>query len=246
MPATSTRRLIAVVAAGAISTLAFAGTAMAHKGSSWHPHPGAAYSSWADDNGLKGASAKWNKDNDRDGLKNWGEFRSGTNPKDRDSDDDRTSDAYEDRDRDGLTNVIEYKLRTNPKKSDSLKSIDSGEIEVKGIVEAFTAPTETQDGVLKIKVAGTPPSTLVLPKGATVIGKAVLEQKGAYVEVEIEREDGITIVKAHIEDSPGVGGTGTTSTGTSSVEDSSTGTTTDDTTNGTSTSGKNKGGGGDD
>jgi hypothetical protein len=243
MPAKSARRTIAILAAGAISTFAFAGTAMAHSGSSWHPHPGAAYSNWAEDNGLSGNSGKWNKDNDRDGLKNWGEFRSGTNPKDSDSDNDRVKDSFEDRDRDGLTNLVEYKLRTNPKKHDSLNSIESGEIEVKGSVESYKAPTEASDGELKIKVAGVV-STLALPKGATVIGGDALKP-GNFVEVEIEREDGITIVKAHVEDAPGVGGTGTTSTGTN--DDTTTGgTTTDDTTNGTSTSGKNKGGGGGD
>lgn len=240
MPATSARRTIAILAAGAISTFAFAGTAMAHKGSSWHPHPGAGYAKWAEDNGLKGNSGKWNLDYDRDGLKNWGEYRSGTNPKDKDSDNDRISDSFEDRDRDGLTNVVEYKLRTNPKKHNSLHSIQSGEIEVKGVVGSYKAPTEAADGELKIKVAGVV-STLALPKGATVIGGGALKP-GNFVEVEIEREDGITLVKAHIEDSPSsAGGTGTSSTG-STTDDTTTGSTTD----GTSTSGKNKGGGGDD
>jgi hypothetical protein len=243
MTAITPRRTIAVLAAGALATFAFAGTASAHGGSSWHPHPGAAYADWADDHGLKGPSAKWNKDNDRDGLKNWGEFRSGTNPKDRDSDDDRTNDSWEDRDRDGLTNLSEYKLRTDPRKSNTLASISVGEIEVKGVVESFTPPTLTADGTLRIKVAGVI-STLALPKGATMVGASALVP-GAFVEVEIEREYGVTIVKAHIEDNPGVGGTGTASTGTNgtTTDDTTTsGSTTDDST----TSGKNRGSGSDD
>lgn len=241
MPAKSTRRTIAILAAGAISTFAFAGAATAHSGSSWHPHPGAAYANWAEDHGLKGNSAKWNKDNDRDGLKNWGEYRSGTNPKDSDSDNDRTKDAYEDRDRDGLTNLVEYNLRTNPKKHDSLNSIDQGHIEVKGTVVTYEKPTELKDGKLKITVAGGEDAILTLPMGASVIGEDVLMKPGNFVEVEIEREHGITIVKAHIEDSPSsAGGTGSTT----SDDSPSVGSTTTD--GSTSTSGKNKGGGGDD
>lgn len=213
----STSRMIAVLAAGAISSLAFAGTAMAHKGRSWHPHPGSAYAHWAGDHGLKGANAKWNKDADRDGLKNWGEYQAATNPKDRDSDDDGTSDAFEDRDRDGLTNVVEYQLHTNPRHHDDLNEIEQGDIEVKGIVDSFTAPTQSSPGELKVKVAGVL-STMELPAGATVIGGDVLTP-GTFVEVEIEIEDGVTLVKAKAEDEDdgdnnNGGATGTTTSGT--------------------------------
>lgn len=228
MSSNATRRTIAVLAAGALSTLAFAGTAMAHKKTAWHPHPGAAYADWAADHGLKGASAKWNRDVDRDGLKNWGEFRSGTNPRDRDSDDDGIKDALEDRDHDGLTNVVEFKLHTHPRHHDDLDDIDEGEIEVKGIVQSFTAPTESSEGELKITVAGSL-STLALPKGATVIGQDVLT-KGNFVEVEIEIEHGTTVVKAHTEDETG-DDDGTTTGGT--------------TTGGTTTGGRGRGGGDD-
>jgi hypothetical protein len=244
MSAITGHRTIALVAAGALAAFAFAGTASAHGGGSWHPHPGAAYADWADDNGLKGAAAKWNKDNDRDGLKNWGEFRSLTNPKDSDSDNDRTSDSWEDRDRDGLTNLTEYNLRTNPRKHNGLSGISVGHIEVKGFVVSYKAPTLDANGELKMEVAGVV-STLVLPKGATVVGDSVLKPKN-FVEVEIEREYGVTIVKAKIEDSPGIGDTGTTSTGSVSTGSTTDDTTTDSSTDGTSTSGKNKGGGGDD
>lgn len=249
MATTSTRRTIAALATGALLTLSFAGAATAHKGGSWHPHTGAAYAEWADDQGLKGAARAWHRDNDRDGLRNWGEYRSGTNAKDRDSDDDRTSDAFEDRDRDGLTNVVEYKLRTHPGRHNDLDDISSGEIEVKGTVETYVAPTQAQDGVLKIKVAGVT-STLALPKGATVIGDSVLTP-GTFVEVEIEREDGITIIKAHVEDRSSRGGDdGSTTGGSTTTDDTTTGgTTTGSTTDDddSTTSGKNRGkGGGDD
>lgn len=194
MPSNTTRRTIAVLAAGALSTLAFAGTAMAHKKTAWHPHPGAAYADWAADHGLKGAGAKWNKDVDHDGL----------------------------------TNVAEFKLHTHPRHHDDLDDIDEGEIEVKGIVQSFTAPTESSDGELKITVAGSL-STLALPKGATVIGQDVLT-KGSLVEVEIEIEHGTTVVKAHTEDETG-DDDGTTTGGT--------------TTGGTTTSGRGRGGGDD-
>jgi hypothetical protein len=59
---------------------------------------------------------KWSKrhhvrrakaDPDRDGLTNWGELRSRTNPRRADSDDDGRKDGAEDRDRDRLANAAE-------------------------------------------------------------------------------------------------------------------------------------------
>jgi hypothetical protein len=59
------------------------------------------------------------RDNDRDGLSNWGEWRSATNPRKRDTDHDGVRDGAEDRDRDGLRNADEVALGTDPRKRDS-------------------------------------------------------------------------------------------------------------------------------
>src|SRR4051794_7370579 len=58
-------------------------------------------------------------DPDGDGLSNWGEFRSHTNPKRPDSDRDGTDDAAEDFDRDGLDNGTELAIGTDPGRRDS-------------------------------------------------------------------------------------------------------------------------------
>ena len=59
------------------------------------------------------------KDQDRDGLRNLGEFRSRTDPRDADSDDDGVEDADEDRDHDGVDNGNEEREGTDPDDRDS-------------------------------------------------------------------------------------------------------------------------------
>lgn len=54
------------------------------------------------------------KDQDRDGLNNLNEYRSHTDPRDVDSDNDGLDDVDEDRDRDGVDNGNEQRERTNP------------------------------------------------------------------------------------------------------------------------------------
>lgn len=51
------------------------------------------------------------KDQDRDGLRNLGEFRSHTSPRDNDSDDDGVEDGEEDRDHDGVDNDNEQDVK---------------------------------------------------------------------------------------------------------------------------------------
>lgn len=58
-------------------------------------------------------------DPDRDSLSNLAEFRSRTDPRDADSDDDGKADDDEDRDRDHVDNRNEARERTNPRRKDS-------------------------------------------------------------------------------------------------------------------------------
>jgi len=72
---------------------------------------------WAAANKLSPAHAQ--RDADRDGLTNWGEYRAATNPRRRDSDRDGLADALEDRDRDRLVNADEVAAGTDPARRDS-------------------------------------------------------------------------------------------------------------------------------
>src|SRR3954453_20114149 len=58
-------------------------------------------------------------DPDRDGLNNLGEFRSRTNPRDKDTDNDGVNDANEDRDHDGVGNAEEMNEHTSPTNPDT-------------------------------------------------------------------------------------------------------------------------------
>ena len=70
---------------------------------------------WAKKNHVSQAA----RDTDGDGLSNWGEWRSGTDPRKRDTDHDGVRDGAEDRDRDGLRNAEEVALGADPRKKDS-------------------------------------------------------------------------------------------------------------------------------
>jgi hypothetical protein len=59
------------------------------------------------------------RDLDRDGLRNLGEYRAGSNPRKPDGDRDGTLDGHEDRDRDRVDNANEDRERTHPRKKDS-------------------------------------------------------------------------------------------------------------------------------
>ena len=59
------------------------------------------------------------RDPDRDGLRNVGEYRAGSNPRKPDSDRDGTLDGHEDRDRDSVDNGNEERERTHPRKKDT-------------------------------------------------------------------------------------------------------------------------------
>lgn len=70
---------------------------------------------WAKKNHVSQAA----RDTDGDGLSNWGEWRSGTSPRKRDTDHDGVRDGAEDRDRDGLRNADEVALGADPRTPDS-------------------------------------------------------------------------------------------------------------------------------
>jgi hypothetical protein len=70
---------------------------------------------WAKRHKAKRAAA----DPDRDGLSNWGEYRSRTKPRRADSDRDGTRDDREDFDRDGLANGAEVRTGHDPGNRDS-------------------------------------------------------------------------------------------------------------------------------
>ena len=114
---------IITLAAAIAAFAALAGPAAAHAKSE---------KSSAQDRNHDGLPDKWEKrhhlslkvnqaqrDQDRDGLTNIGEFGSGTNPRDADSDNDGVSDAAEDRDGDGVDNANEVRSHTNPRSQDS-------------------------------------------------------------------------------------------------------------------------------
>jgi hypothetical protein len=66
-----------------------------------------------------GAPAWAATDSDADGLRDGWEERWGTDPRDRDSDDDGVLDPAEDRDRDGLSDLGEQRFRTSPTRRDT-------------------------------------------------------------------------------------------------------------------------------
>jgi hypothetical protein len=113
-------RTAALLALALLSALALAGPAAAKK----KPHAKHGKRAdaakvlpkkWAKRHHAKGAQA----DPDDDGLSNWGEFRSRTDPRHADSDDDGTGDGEEDRDRDALDNGSEEDARTDPRRKDT-------------------------------------------------------------------------------------------------------------------------------
>jgi hypothetical protein len=109
-----------------------------------------------------------NKDQDRDKVDNRNEFREGTNPRDKDSDNDGVKDGREDRDRDGLNNRNEDASANDPVDQDTDDDgTDDGE-EVVGTVASF-------DGTVL---------TIDLLNGGSVSGRVT-----ASSEIKCENED---------------------------------------------------------
>ena len=105
-----------VCAAVALALLAVPGAAMARSADRDHDR---LPDRWERKHNLSTKKRSAARDNDRDGLKNLGEFRSRTDPRDADSDNDGTEDGDEDRDHDGCDNANELRQGTSPRDRDS-------------------------------------------------------------------------------------------------------------------------------
>ena len=84
-----------------------------------------------------------NRDQDRDKVDNGNEFREGTNPRDKDTDNDGKKDGREDRDRDGLNNGNEDQSANDPVDEDTDNDgVEDGD-EVVGAIASFEDPALT-------------------------------------------------------------------------------------------------------
>jgi hypothetical protein len=102
---------------------------------------------WEHNHHLSTTKKSANGDPDRDRVDNGNEFREGTNPRDRDSDNDGRSDGREDRDRDHLSNAAEDRTANDPRDRDTDDDgIEDGD-EQAGVVSSF------QNAVLVIDLA---------------------------------------------------------------------------------------------
>jgi hypothetical protein len=86
-----------------------------------------------------------NKDQDRDKVDNLNEFQEGTNPRDRDSDNDGRKDGKEDSDHDGLNNQNEDASANLPDDPDTDNDQTEDGDEVVGTIASFQDPVLTID-----------------------------------------------------------------------------------------------------
>jgi hypothetical protein len=133
-------------------------------------------------------------DPDRDGLNNLGEFRSRTNPRDKDTDNDGVNDANEDRDHDGLGNAEEMNEHTSPNDPDSDNDgVNDGE-ETIGTVASFT---EDSAG------SGTGVLTITRNDGSTLSGRV-----DSSTRIECRAPEHAGVHERHGSDNSGPGGSG--------------------------------------
>ncbi len=86
-----------------------------------------------------------NKDQDRDKVDNLNEFQEGTNPRDKDTDNDGVKDGREDGDHDGLNNQNEDRSANMPDDPDTDNDgVEDGD-EVVGTIASFQVPVLTID-----------------------------------------------------------------------------------------------------
>jgi hypothetical protein len=133
-------------------------------------------------------------DPDRDGLNNLGEFRSRTNPRDKDTDNDGVNDANEDRDHDGLGNAEEMNEHTSPTNPDTDNDgVNDGE-ETIGTVASFT---EDSAG------SGTGVLTITRNDGSTLSGRV-----DSSTRIECRAPEHAGVHERHGSDNSGPGGSG--------------------------------------
>jgi hypothetical protein len=133
-----TMRTLAVAAAGALALLlvAFGGTAVA-KDRNHDRIP----DRWEKRFHLSLAVNQSDRDQDRDGVDNLNEFREGTDPRDRDTDNDGIPDGREDADHDGLDNHMEDVTANNPDDRDTDNDGIRDGREDAGVIATFDGTT---------------------------------------------------------------------------------------------------------
>src|SRR3954464_8016041 len=132
-----------------------------------------------------------NGDPDRDGLNNLGEFRSRTNPRKADTDQDGINDANDDQDNDGVENAEEMQEHTNPCDRDTDNDgVNDGE-ETIGTVAGFT---EDSPG------SGTGVLTITLNNGSSESGR--VDQS---TEIECRAPEQAGVHERHEGDNSGSG-----------------------------------------
>jgi hypothetical protein len=145
---------VAVAGALALMVVAFGGTAVA-KDRNHDQIP----DRWEKKFDLSLKADQANKDQDRDHVDNLNEFQEGTNPRDRDSDNDGRPDGREDSDHDGLNNRGEDASANLPDDQDTDNDGVMDGAENAGTVASFDGTTLTIDLAGGGQVSGTVAST---------------------------------------------------------------------------------------
>jgi Bacterial TSP3 repeat len=102
---------------------------------------------WEKKHHLSVSHASASADPDRDHVDNWNEHREGTDPRDRDSDNDGRRDGREDRDRDGLSNSAENATGNDPRDRDTDNDGVRDGREQAGTISSY------ENGTLRIRLA---------------------------------------------------------------------------------------------
>jgi hypothetical protein len=102
---------------------------------------------WEKKHHLSVSHASANADPDRDHVDNWNEHREGTDPRDRDSDNDGRRDGREDRDHDGLSNSAENATGNDPRDRDTDNDGVRDGREQAGTISSY------ENGSLRIRLA---------------------------------------------------------------------------------------------
>jgi hypothetical protein len=149
-------RTFSVAAAGALALLlvAFGGSAVA-KDRNHDQIP----DKWEKKFNLSLKVDQANKDQDRDKVDNMNEFQEGTNPRDKDTDNDGRRDGREDADHDGLNNMGEDESANLPDDQDTDNDGVEDGAENAGVIASFDGTTLTIDLAGGGQVSGTVDST---------------------------------------------------------------------------------------